>query len=94
MPSRTPLAWAVSPASARPSVSASSRSKPSRSATTAAHSVSTGARFTRIGARGPAMASSFIRLSNDIRNPTAGDIENPATPVTLTPRPEPAPCRP
>ena len=47
MPSRTPLAWAVSPASARPSVSASSRSKPSRSATTAAHSVSTGARFTR-----------------------------------------------
>ena len=33
-------------------------------------------------------------VSNDIRNPTAGDIENPATPVTLTPRPEPAPCRP
>jgi hypothetical protein len=33
-------------------------------------------------------------LSNDIRNPTAGDIENPATPVTLTLRPEPVPCWP
>jgi hypothetical protein len=33
-------------------------------------------------------------VSNDIRNPTAGDIENPAIPVTLTPRPEPAPCLP
>jgi hypothetical protein len=28
-------------------------------------------------------------LSNDIRNPATGDIENPATPVMLIPRPEP-----
>jgi hypothetical protein len=33
-------------------------------------------------------------VSNDIRNPTAGDIENPAIPLTLTPRPEPVPCWP
>ncbi len=32
------------------------------------------------------------QLSNDIRNPAAGDIENPATPVTLVPRPEPVRC--
>ena len=31
----------------------------------------------------------ILALSNDIRNPAAGDIENPATPVTLMPRPEP-----
>jgi hypothetical protein len=34
----------------------------------------------------------FRWLSNDIRNPAAGDIENPATPVTLMPRPEPVRC--
>ena len=32
-------------------------------------------------------------LSNDIRNPASGDTENPATPVTPVPRPEPAWCR-
>jgi hypothetical protein len=42
MPSRRPLDWAVSPASARPSVRVSS-SKPRRWATTAAHRVRTGA---------------------------------------------------
>ena len=47
-PSRTPFAYAFSPATARPSVSASSHSNPSRSATTAAHSVSTGARLIEI----------------------------------------------
>ena len=30
-----------------------------------------------------------FKVSNDIRNPAASDIENPATPVTLMPRPEP-----
>jgi hypothetical protein len=45
MPSRTPFACAVGPAKARPSVSALSRSKPSRQATT--DSSSTGARFAR-----------------------------------------------
>ncbi len=34
----------------------------------------------------------LLPLSNDIRNPAAGDIENPATPVTLMPRPEPVRC--
>ena len=38
MPSDTPLAWALRPATAWPSVSAVARSKPSRSATTAAQS--------------------------------------------------------
>jgi DNA replication protein DnaC len=32
---------------------------------------------------------SYRLLSNDIRNPATGDIENPATPVMLMPRPEP-----
>src|SRR6266571_3978407 len=50
-----PLDWALSPAIARPRVSASSRSNPSRSATTAAHSVSTGARLMRIRSVGAAV---------------------------------------
>ena len=29
------------------------------------------------------------RLSNDIGNPSRGDIENPSTPATVTPRPVP-----
>ena len=37
-------------------------------------------------------AAMVIGVSNDIRNPAAGDIENPATPVTLMPRPEPVRC--
>jgi hypothetical protein len=45
MRSRVPLLCAVSPATARPRVKASCHSKPSRSATTAAQSVKTGARF-------------------------------------------------
>src|ERR1043166_2070390 len=45
MPRLRPLAWAVSPATALASDSASSRANPCRSATTAAHSVSTGARL-------------------------------------------------
>ncbi len=48
MPSARPFIWALLPATARPRVSAASSSKPRRSATTVAHSVSTGARFTRI----------------------------------------------
>src|SRR5439155_10730808 len=45
IPNRRPLLWAASPATALPSESASSRSNPNRSATTAAHKVSTGARL-------------------------------------------------
>src|ERR1019366_3903355 len=45
MPSLTPLAWALSPATALPNVKASARSNPRRSATTAAHRVRTGARL-------------------------------------------------
>src|SRR5207302_6439844 len=45
MPSLRPLAWAFSPATALPKVSASSSSKPRRWATTAAHRVRTGARL-------------------------------------------------
>src|SRR3954471_18932843 len=48
MPSARPFIWALLPATARPSVRAASRSKPSRSATTVAQRVRTGARFTRI----------------------------------------------
>jgi hypothetical protein len=44
-PSDTPLEYALRPATARPSVKASSRRNPSRSATTAAHNVKTGARL-------------------------------------------------
>ena len=33
-----------------------------------------------------------MRLSNDIRNPAAGDTGNPATAVILMPRPEPVRC--
>ena len=47
-PIRTSFEYAFSPATARPSVSASSHSNPSRSATTAAHSVSTGAQLIEI----------------------------------------------
>src|SRR6188508_1272842 len=46
MPSRRPFDCALRPATARPSESASSRGCPSRSATTVAQSVSTGARLT------------------------------------------------
>src|SRR5262245_45765319 len=45
MPSARPLDWALSPAIDFPSVSDSSRAKPRRSATNAAHRVSTGARL-------------------------------------------------
>ena len=31
-------------------------------------------------------------LSSDIRNPAAGDTENPATPIMLMPRPKPVWC--
>src|SRR5918912_814150 len=48
MPSARPFIWALEPATARPSVRAASRSKPKRSATTAAQRVRTGARLTRI----------------------------------------------
>ena len=48
IPSRRPLLWAVSPATAFPRDNASSRSKPRHSATIAAHSVNTGARLSKI----------------------------------------------
>ncbi len=38
------------------------------------------------------LAEMFLHLSNDIRNPATGDIENPATSVTLMPRPAPGRC--
>ena len=36
-----------------------------------------------------AAAAALAVVSSDIRNPAAGDIENPATLVTLMPRPAP-----
>ena len=49
MPGRRALARALEPATNRPNVKAVSGEWPSRSATTVAHRVRTGARFTRIG---------------------------------------------
>jgi hypothetical protein len=43
-------------------------------------------------ARQPGKVHVVLWLSNDIRNPAAGDTGNPATPVTLMPRPEPVRC--
>ena len=64
-PSRWPFDCAVSPATDLPSVSASSRSNPRRSATTAAHHVKTGARLTvtvSIALRSPAARYVFSWL--------------------------------
>ena len=55
MPRLRALIRALEPATARPRVAAVLRGWPSRSATTMVHSVSTGARFTRIGGLSMAM---------------------------------------
>jgi hypothetical protein len=38
---------------------------------------------------GAQIAGAARQVSSDIRNPATGDIENPATTVTLMPRPGP-----
>lgn len=61
MPSRRALARAAVPATALARLSAVSGGCPRRSATTAAQSVKTGARLTRIGAGRSAMAAGYRR---------------------------------
>src|SRR5512137_2354149 len=62
MPSRTPFEYAVSPASAWPTVNAASRGIPSRSATTAAQRVRTGARLIRSVRDGCISRRGWVRL--------------------------------
>src|SRR5204863_9936609 len=65
---RTACAGTYEPTTARPTVSPTSREYPSRSSTTAAHSVSTGARLMLIV---PGILGSLVRFRRRVRPPPA-----------------------